>query len=349
MLSLRKLSPEAYQAEGPVIHLGQAECDFLDLAVAQSERRRSRILCHKDVNAALHEMVVKYSPATYVRVNRHAQDESLYVVDGFLDLVFFDDNQQITDLVRLGHQHSGLAFYARVPAGRWHTVLMRSDTLLFEATPGPFVPAHTEYARWCPPESDVVKVKEWTTALKQRVEVFAKGRLRDPGIVERTAPLVYTITDPIPTLTIADGQMLRNQVAEDGLDRVRICTHRAPDARLQQMLMAFSEKSYIRPSRHMDKDESLFVLNGFCTYVFFSNTGETTKAVPLGPLGSGRSCYCRVPINSWHVLLLESDVLVLETTSGPFRKEFTEFAPWSPERDAGAFITVLKEKAGVVS
>jgi cupin fold WbuC family metalloprotein len=116
------------------------------------------------------------------------------------------------------------------------------------------------------------------------------------------------------------------------LDRLRICAHKSGEDRLHEMLMTFSGSTYIRPSLHVDKEESLYFLDGLATYVFFDEQGRRTHAVPLGPAGSGRSFYCRIPANTYHSLLVESKtVLVKETTSGPFRRSDTVFAEWSPD------------------
>lgn len=125
---------------------------------------------------------------------------------------------------------------------------------------------------------------------------------------------------------------LKKKLCHDRLDRIRICCHRTNDDFLHEMLMAFTKSTYIRPSLHTDKDESLLFLEGFGTILFFDEIGNVTDRVILGPLGSGRAFYCRVDANRYHCLIVESDqVLVKETASGPFRPEMTKFAPWAPD------------------
>ena len=52
----------------------------------------------------------------------------------------------------------------------------------------------------------------------------------------------------------------------------------------------------------------------------------------MGAYASGRPFYYRIAAPLFHTLLIRSDVLVFhETTSGPFSRADTVFAPWAPE------------------
>ena len=95
-------------------------------------------------------MFVIYSSMTYVRPNKHfGKDESVFVIRGEADVLFFDDQGNVTELVKMGDMASQKAYYCRIPAGVFHTVLIRSNEIvLFEGTPGPFNPAETAYADW---------------------------------------------------------------------------------------------------------------------------------------------------------------------------------------------------------
>jgi cupin fold WbuC family metalloprotein len=150
--------------------------------------------------------------------------------------------------------------------------------------------------------------------------------------LDKNSPLVYTARDAVVPLSRAENAFLNKRLHEDKLDRVRICCHKSTTDRLHEMLMAFSKDTYVRPSLHIDKEESLFFIEGFGTYLFFDDRGAITRQVPLGPIGSGRSFYCRVPANTFHALIVESDqILVKETTSGPFSRDDTKFADWAPD------------------
>ncbi len=143
---------------------------------------------------------------------------------------------------------------------------------------------------------------------------------------------VLVAGEPVVPLGKTENDFLKARLHRDRLDRLRICSHRTTEDKLHEMLMVFSADTYIRPALHVDKEESLFFIEGFGSYFFFDADGQVTDQVFLGPLGSGRSFYCRVPANTYHCLLVESDfILVKETTSGPFCRERTRFPAWAPD------------------
>lgn len=340
MLTLEMKSTETYDAKDEVVRFGAEEIAFLREAIGRSPRRRSRICTHRSVAERLHEMFVIYSDATFVRPNKHVgKDESVFVISGAADFLFFDEQGRVTDVVEMGDRDSGKPYYCRVPQGIWHTIIMRSpEIILFEATPGPFDPTETVYADWGPREDDHDGVARYRAWMDGEIARLRTAGARPPVAVDVVAPLVLVATERIVSLAAADDTFLRDKRRAETLDRVRICVHKTGDDRLHEMLMAFAGSTYIRPSRHLDKEESLFVLDGFASYLFFDDAGAVTSVVKLGPLGSGRQCYCRIPANTWHALVVESpDILVKETTSGPFRRADTEFADWSPDgSDPGA-------------
>ena len=149
--------------------------------------------------------------------------------------------------------------------------------------------------------------------------------------LKKLNPQVLEVTRPIVPLSRQENEFLKDTLRQEHLDRLRICCHRAATDRLHEMLMVFSGDTYIRPSLHIDKEESLLVLEGFGTYVFFDDKGIISDRVPLGPIGSGRSFYCRIgqPV--------PQPVDGIRPASGqgnhfwPFRREDTVFAPWSPD------------------
>jgi cupin fold WbuC family metalloprotein len=334
MLTLAMKTTETYDAKDRVVCFGDEEISFLENAIGKSPRRRTRICAHRSVQERLHEMFVIYSDATFVRPNKHiGKDESVFVIRGAADFIFFDDSGRITDVVQMGDVASGKAYFCRVPAGIYHTIIIRSaEIVLFEATPGPFNPAETVYADWGPQETDAQGVAGYRAWLDRELD-----RLRPPEDrvlidLKTVSPLVLEAKSRVVPLSSVENAFLVDKRRAEDLDRLRICVHQTSDDRLHEMLMTFAGSTYIRPSKHIDKEESLFVLQGLATYFFFDDHGEMTAKVKLGPLGSGRPCYCRIPANAWHSLVVESpDVLVKETTSGPFLRSDTVFAAWSPD------------------
>jgi cupin fold WbuC family metalloprotein len=334
MLTLEMKTTETYDAKDPVVSFGHEEIEFLRNAIHKSPRRRSRICTHRSVQERLHEMFVIYTSDTFVRPNKHiGKDESVFVIHGEADFLFFDDEGRVTQVVEMGDVASGKPYFCRVPEGLYHTIIMRSpEIVLFEATPGPFNPAETLYADWGPLESDGPAVAKYRVWMDAEVARFHRAGRHELLAMDSVGPLVLVAQPRVVPLSAGENAFLQEKRRAESLDRLRICVHQTAEDRLHEMLMTFVGTTYIRPSKHIDKDESLFVLDGLATYVFFDDAGEVTSLVKLGPLGSGRPCYCRIPANTWHSLVVESpDILVKETTSGPFRREDTVFAEWSPD------------------
>jgi len=123
--------------------------------------------------------------------------------------------------------------------------------------------------------------------------------------------------------------------------RCRICFHGAPDAKLHEMLIVHENGAWVRPHKHVEKDESLHVVEGAARLVSFSEDGKIDKVVNVGDDGA---LYCRIPEGVYHTLLIDSDWFVFhETTLGPFERSRTVFAPWAPDDDGDSVALFINE------
>jgi cupin fold WbuC family metalloprotein len=148
----------------------------------------------------------------------------------------------------------------------------------------------------------------------------------------------------------ADVDELKRLAAATARRRIRVCAHPGPDDPLHEMLIVHAADAYVRPHKHVGKSESLHVVEGEADAVFFDDEGNLVEAVPLGT-APGRTFYYRIQAPLFHTLLVASDFFVFhEVTNGPFRREETVFAPWSPEEDdvlaADDFRRRVRELAG---
>jgi cupin fold WbuC family metalloprotein len=168
LLRMKQLAEEVYVADEPIVSVGRKEMDFLKAKVNETRRKRVRLCAHPTTENTLHEMFVVYMDMTYVKPNLHlGKDESLHILEGEADFIFFDDKGKITEIIPLGSYHSGRQFYCRVPASAWHTIVMRSERLVIhEVTPGPFVRSDTVWAPWAPDENDAPAVASFMATLR---------------------------------------------------------------------------------------------------------------------------------------------------------------------------------------
>ncbi len=145
-------SPGVFVATYPAATLDRYHNNFLHGRVKYGTLDRCRICVHRTETDPLHEMLLMFAADSYIRPSRHAFDESLYVVEGQGQYVFFDDNGEVRGRVLLGPLASGRACYARVPAGAFHALLLNTEMLVKISCPGPFRKEATEFASWAPTE-----------------------------------------------------------------------------------------------------------------------------------------------------------------------------------------------------
>lgn len=116
--------------------------------------------------------------------------------------------------------------------------------------------------------------------------------------------------------------------------RTRLCTHRSADDRLHEMLIVHHREAYVRAHRHLGKAESMHIIQGETDLVLFDDAGTVTEVIGMGEFASGRPFYYRMSDSIYHALIIRSEWLVFhEVTSGPLRREESEFAPWAPADD----------------
>lgn len=173
-MRLKQHSMEVLLADETIVRLGQTEMAALQAALAQSSRGRSRICAHRDNSDSLHEMLIALSRATYIRPHKHfGKSESFHIVQGELDVVIFDEQGGIGDVVRMGPYGSGRDFFYRLADPLFHTVMVRSETVVFhETTNGPFKREDTQFAPWSPAETELGAVAVYVRRLADMVETF---------------------------------------------------------------------------------------------------------------------------------------------------------------------------------
>jgi cupin fold WbuC family metalloprotein len=133
-------------------------------------RKRIRLCAHRSIDDRVHEMIIVHTKDTYVRPHRHiGKAESFHVIDGLVDVAVFDDSGEIAEVIPMGTFGSGRAFFYRIADPLYHTLLIRSDVLVFhEATTGPFRREETSFAPWAPEDSDPAAVAAFMQSVNAR-------------------------------------------------------------------------------------------------------------------------------------------------------------------------------------
>jgi cupin fold WbuC family metalloprotein len=333
MIKMKRLNPEVYFADQPIVAIGSEEIEFLQSQVESTERKRTRLCAHRSPEESLHEMFVVYTGSTYMRPNKHPKEESLHILKGYADFVFFDQQGDVTDVLQLGEPSSGRPFYCRVPRDTYHTVIMRSESLVIhEGLSGPFRPDNTTvFAPWAPAEGDLPGVRKFSERVEAEVARHLIGRNPALLCVVRQSPEVFISNEPVGRFGQNEMAFLLKALSHAPRRRVRICMHDNVENRFQEMFIMFSRGAYLAASKHLGKDESVDVVEGKADLVLFDEAGNITNVISVGDPSTRLPFYFRTPRERYHAWIVRSNVFTVhETTEGPFRREDTIFAPWSP-------------------
>ncbi|SRR5258706_4775303 len=143
---------------------------------------------------------------------------------------------------------------------------------------------------------------------------------------------VLTAADPLVVVKREDVETLVERASQNERGRIRLCTHKSENDLLHEMIIVHGNDAYVRPHKHLNKSESMYIIQGVMDFVIFDELGEVTKVIPMGDYASGLGFFFRSDQPIYHTLLIRSPALTfLETTNGPFKRADTIFAPWSPD------------------
>ena len=180
---MKKINDEVFYAQDTLVKVSRKDISELKQKADAAKRQRSRLCTHNSINDKLHEMLIIHKKNTYVRPHKHFnKSESFHIVEGLVDVVVYEDDGQVREIIPLGDYKSGRSFFYRINDPLYHTVLIRSDfAVIHETTNGPFNREETAFAPWSPPETEIAAAKkfmEQLTAVAPADGQAATGRKR---------------------------------------------------------------------------------------------------------------------------------------------------------------------------
>ncbi len=184
-MKTRQTSTGVFFSDELLTKVGSKEIEFLRQEVHNTALKRNRLCVHRSLDDCVHEMFVLLMKESYIRPHKHIKKvESLYVVEGSADAIFFDDNGSITEIIQLGDYASGKQFYYRIGEPVYHTLLIRSEYFIYlETTQGPFKQSDSLKAKWSPKEENLASVKEYKRLLDASVFNILQRREFEKGSV----------------------------------------------------------------------------------------------------------------------------------------------------------------------
>ena len=146
------------------------------------------------------------------------------------------------------------------------------------------------------------------------------------------SPEVFYSEEIMPLVTAQDIEMLKQKSLKTPRQRSRLCTHRGEQDKLHEMFIVHHRNTYVRPHKHLNKVESVHVIEGTAVLIVFGGSGNVEKRVMLGDHKSGHPFYYRMNSSEYHMLMITSDTFVFaEAATGPFDRNDTIFPEWAPE------------------
>jgi cupin fold WbuC family metalloprotein len=167
-LDVKQVSKEVFFPEQDNVPVTFEDVKVLKEKAFKNERLRNRLCTHKSIAESLHEMLIVHTNKNYVRPHMYVKkSKSIHIIEGQLDVILFDNNGKIIDVVRMGDYASKKVFYFRIDNSQYHSLEVDSEIAVFhESTDGPFDPTDTLYASWAPDENDVEPVEKYIQILK---------------------------------------------------------------------------------------------------------------------------------------------------------------------------------------
>ena len=162
-----KISEEIFYPEKSLVIVSREHINLLKSQALKNRRKCCRLCTHPDTNDSVHEMLIAHVKGNYVRPHKHInKPESFHVIEGELTVLLFDEDGVVTESIEMGSFASGRAFYYRISDNQYHTLVVKSDIVVFhETTKGPFDRSDTVFAPWASDEKDYGAIKSYMEKL----------------------------------------------------------------------------------------------------------------------------------------------------------------------------------------
>jgi cupin fold WbuC family metalloprotein len=174
LMNYKKFNDEVYFTQENITKVSFNDIKFLINKAKTNERNRVRLCTHLDIHDPVHEMLIVHKKNCYVRPHKHLKkSESFHLIQGELDVVIFNEDGVISDLIEMGFKKSNSVFYYRLIESYYHTIVPKTKWVVFhETTKGPFVNSETIFANWAPNEDDFEKNEKYLKNLNKNILIF---------------------------------------------------------------------------------------------------------------------------------------------------------------------------------
>lgn len=301
----------------------------------KSNRKRHRLCYHKSPELDLHDIIIQYDKTSYIPPNKHiGKSESLVILEGTIEIFFFTDDGSCFGKSILSSYLTDYPFFCRIPANMWHGLRVLSDEpcIVKETIAGPYSKDSLAWASFAPKEDTISSNNESGFEYYKELSGTTKLLTATPILIEKSS-VVSQSTSNIALFARKDLSYLKERACNSDLKRSRVCIHEDENSKVQEMFIFLAHGCEIPASYHLRKDESIVVLEGNAEYLFLDDRGITTKRIPLKPFRQliceedfNSHCFTRINRYICHQIVPSAEgILLHEVTSGPFRREDTDY------------------------
>lgn len=123
---------------------------------------------------------------------------------------------------------------------------------------------------------------------------------------------------------------LLEKATESDRRRTNFDLRTSPEDGSQRMLNALLPGTVVPIHRHRDTTETVFVLKGSLTEVFFDENGVECARYNLNP-HDGRFGF-QIPKGQWHTVIVEEPCVMFEAKDGAYRPMGEDEVRWTPSK-----------------
>ena len=162
----------AEQNTKDIFTISKSLVDGLKKKAKESPQKRYRYCIHKSNDHLTQEMIIVFHKDTILTPHRHpvGRSESYHVIEGAMNVYFFDDNGKVIGIIKLEEMSKNYNFYYRLSSHTWHLPVPTTEYMVYHETiTGPFLTeADIEYPIWKDKYDTAQKINHFLILQKQK-------------------------------------------------------------------------------------------------------------------------------------------------------------------------------------
>ena len=142
---LKKISDEVYYSNIDLCQLDIKDIKRLIFKTKKKGLQKFRICFHKNINDKIHQMLIYHSKNYKCKPHKNNYPETTIILDGKMDLIFYNKAKKIKKIVKMGNYTSKRKFFCFIKKNEFASVKIHSKyAIFFEITGGPFIKSKVE-------------------------------------------------------------------------------------------------------------------------------------------------------------------------------------------------------------